>query len=105
LIDWDFDKVHEMASNHDKLRQMIGHGKMDFDAAYALQTIKDNVSLLTPQILDEIKQIIVQASHDLVEYAENPLILKKTMGKYRYILRSESESEILRMADFVQRKP
>jgi hypothetical protein len=55
-----------MANNHDKLRQMLGHGKMDFDAAYALQTIKDNVSLLTPQILDEINQIVVQAGHDLI---------------------------------------
>jgi hypothetical protein len=63
---WDYDKVHEMANNHDKLRQMLGHGKMDFDAAYALQTIKDNVSLLTPQILDEINQIVVQAGHDLI---------------------------------------
>ena len=63
---WDFDKVHEMANNHNKLRQMLGHGKMDFDAAYALQTIKDNVSLFTPQILDEINQIIVQAGHDLM---------------------------------------
>jgi hypothetical protein len=63
---WDYDKVHEMANNHNKLRQMIGHAKMDFDAVYALQTIKDNVSLLTPQILDEINQIIVQAGHDLM---------------------------------------
>ena len=63
---WDFDKVHEIANNHNKLRQMLGHGKMDFDAAYALQTIKDNVSLLTPQILDEINQIVVQTGHDLM---------------------------------------
>jgi len=38
----------------------------EFFHAYALQTIKDNVSLLTPQILDEINQIIVQAGHDLM---------------------------------------
>jgi hypothetical protein len=41
----------------------------------------------------------------LVEHAENPFIFQKAMGKYRYILRSASESEILRMADFVLRKP
>ena len=43
--------------------------------------------------------------HCLVEYAENPLIFQKAMGKYRYILRSTSESEILHMADFVLQKP
>ena len=39
----------------------------------------------------------------LVEYAENPLIFQKAMGKYRYILRSASESEIHEMADFILR--
>ncbi|MFO7556263.1 MAG: hypothetical protein R6W88_13755 [Desulfobacterales bacterium] len=43
--------------------------------------------------------------HCLVEYAVNPPIFQRAMGKYRYILRSVSESEILRMADFVLRKP
>jgi IS5 family transposase len=43
---------------------MLGHGKMDFDSTYALQTIRDNVALLTPAILDEINQIVVQAGHD-----------------------------------------
>lgn len=43
--------------------------------------------------------------HCLVEFAENPPIFQRAMGKYRYILRSASESDILRMADFVLRKP
>ncbi len=33
---WDFDKVHEMANNHTKLRQMLGPSKIDFDSFYAL---------------------------------------------------------------------
>jgi hypothetical protein len=49
--------------------------------------------------------ILAAFGHGLVEYAENPLIFQKAMGKYRYILRSASESEILLMADFVLRKP
>ena len=63
---WDFDKVHDMANNHDKIRRMLGHGEKDFDSRYPLQTIRDNVSLLTPEILDEINQIVVQAGHSLV---------------------------------------
>jgi hypothetical protein len=49
--------------------------------------------------------ILATFGHCLVEYAENPFIFQKAMGKYRYILRSESESEILRMADFVLQTP
>ncbi|MDY6823663.1 MAG: ISNCY family transposase, partial [Thermodesulfobacteriota bacterium] len=63
---WDFDKVHEMANNHYKIRQMLGHGEMDFESNYALQTIRDNVALLTPRMLDKINQIVVKAGHDLI---------------------------------------
>ena len=49
--------------------------------------------------------ILAEFGHCLTEYAENPLIFQQAMGKYRYILRSKSESEILRIADFVLRKP
>jgi hypothetical protein len=44
-------------------------------------------------------------SNCLVEYSENPPIFQKAMGKHRYILRSPSESEILRMSDFILAKP
>ena len=47
--------------------------------------------------------ILDRYGHCLVEYAENPLVFQKAMGKYRYLLRSASESEILHMADFVLR--
>jgi len=63
---WDFDKVHEMANNHNKLRQMLGHSKTDFDSNYALQTIRDNLSLLTPEILDEVDQVVVKAGHSII---------------------------------------
>ena len=49
--------------------------------------------------------ILATFGHCLVEYAENPFIFQQAMGKYRYILRSASESEILHMANFVLQKP
>jgi IS5 family transposase len=63
---WDYDKVQEMANNHHKLRQMLGHSKIDFDSNYALQTIRDNIALLTPPILDEINQVVVKAGHSII---------------------------------------
>jgi len=68
---WDYDKVQEMANNHDKLRQMLGHGKKDSGSSYALQTIKDNICLLTPSILDEINQIVVKAAHSMITTEKN----------------------------------
>ena len=69
---WDYDKVLEMANNHSKLREMLGHSKTDFDNQYALQTIRDNIVLLTPAILDEISQIVVEAGHSIISPNQDP---------------------------------
>ena len=54
----NFDKLHELANQHKILRMMLGHDVLD-DKRYSLQTIKDNVNLLTPELLDEINTIAV----------------------------------------------
>jgi IS5 family transposase len=63
---WDYDKLHDIANNHDKLRKMLGHSEMDKDYQYALQTLKDNVSLLTPEVLDRINQIVVKYGQQIL---------------------------------------
>ena len=63
---WDYDKLQEIANNHLTLRQMLGHGFFDTKTKYALQTLKDNVSLLTPEVLDKINKVVVKAGHNLV---------------------------------------
>jgi len=63
---WDYDKLMEIANNHKTLRQMLGHGIMDQDFNYALQTLKDNVSLFTQEVLDEINQIVLKYGYKLV---------------------------------------
>jgi IS5 family transposase len=67
---WDYDKVKEMADNHFTLRLMLGHSGWEDEYRYPIQTIKDNVSLFTPEILDKINQIAVKAGHNLVKKNE-----------------------------------
>jgi len=62
----DFDKLHELANNHRNLRLMLGHSKFNWDYYYALQTIRDNVSLFTPESLDKLNQIFVKYGHKIV---------------------------------------
>jgi hypothetical protein len=62
---WDYDKLREIANNHRTLRLMLGHGILD-NHDYALQTLKDNVSLLTPEVLDQINQVVVKAGHQFL---------------------------------------
>ena len=64
-LNWDYDRLHEMVNQHRTIRQMLGHGIDDDGELYNLQTLKDNVSLLSPDILDRINQIVVKAGHEI----------------------------------------
>ena len=70
---WDYDKLKEIADHHDTLRMMLGHGDDEKEYRYPLQTIKDNVSLFTPPILEKISQVVVKAGHDLVKDKEEKI--------------------------------
>jgi len=69
--DMDYDKLHELANNHKNLRLMLGHSGINGDYHYALQTIKDNVTLFTPKILDKLNQIFVKYGHKIVGKKED----------------------------------
>lgn len=64
---WDFDKLHNIANNHKTLREFLGHTIFEFDQHYALQTLKDNIALITPEVLDKINQLVVKAGHKLFD--------------------------------------
>jgi len=59
-INCDYDRLLELANYHSLLRELLGHSLFN-EEIYALQTLKDNVVLLTPQILEEINQVILKA--------------------------------------------
>jgi IS5 family transposase len=61
----DYDRIHELANQHLTIRQMLGHSGWDDETRYNLQTLKDNLRLFTPEILDRINQEVVRAGHRL----------------------------------------
>jgi hypothetical protein len=66
-LNTDNDRIHELANHHDTIRQMLGHGGWEDKTTYKRQTIKDNLCLFTPEIIDEINQLVVKAGHVLVK--------------------------------------
>jgi transposase, IS5 family len=62
----DYDRLHELVNQHNTLRQMLGHSASDM-TMYHCQTLKDNLRLFTPELLDKINQIIVDSGHNLVK--------------------------------------
>ena len=69
---WDYDKLMEIANNHKILRQILGHGsrmngfEIDDGIHYHLSTLKDNLPLLTTEILDQINQIVVNSGLEIL---------------------------------------
>ena len=64
---WDYDKLKEIADNHATLREMLGHVQWFDVEKYPLQTLKDNISLFTPEILDRINTIVVDYGHSILK--------------------------------------
>ena len=57
----DFDRVHELVNQHRTVREFLGHGAFSQGDTYELQTIIDNVYLLTPELLSEIGRLVVES--------------------------------------------
>ncbi|BBA35641.1 uncharacterized protein sS8_3704 [Methylocaldum marinum] len=66
-LDADYDRIQELANQHKTIRQMLGHSDWLDEQEYELQTIRDNVSLFTPELLDRINQEVVNAGHSLLK--------------------------------------
>ena len=65
----DFDRLRNLADEHRSLRQMLGHSDYVEDMAYRLQTIIDNVSLLSEDMLREINAVVVRCGHERLNHA------------------------------------
>uniref|UniRef100_B3EJL4 Transposase InsH N-terminal domain-containing protein n=1 Tax=Chlorobium phaeobacteroides (strain BS1) TaxID=331678 RepID=B3EJL4_CHLPB len=68
----DYDRLQELVNQHKNIRQMIGLDGWYDKTTYELQTIKDNVQLITPELLDRINQEVVRAGHALVKKKIKP---------------------------------
>ncbi len=71
-LNCDYDHLLELVNNHRVIRKMLCHADDDL-TPYKLQTLKDNVALLTPEILDKINQITVEAGHRVFGETDKPL--------------------------------
>jgi len=74
ICNWNYDTLKDSADNHRTLRYMLGLGRYDTETTFPLQTLRDNVSLLTPDVLDSINEKVVATGHEIMK--------KKTNGQY-----------------------
>ncbi len=59
----DYDRLHELVNQHLTLRQFLGHPKAWDEYQYEMQNVVDNVSLMSPELLAHVNQLIVESGH------------------------------------------
>ncbi len=60
----DWDRLQELANEHQTLREMLGHGWLE-RARYERQNLIDNVSLMMPELLAEVNALLVASGHEV----------------------------------------
>ena len=76
-LDIDYDRLEHVANYDTLVRGILGVYKFGFDGKrYPIQTIKDNVSLFTEEMLIEINELIVTAGHKLIKKKDEELEVK-----------------------------
>ncbi|UOA09008.1 hypothetical protein [Methylobacter sp. S3L5C] len=73
-LNTDYDRILELANQHNTLREMLGLGCFDADKRYRLQTLKDNLKLFTPAIMARISTEVIQAGYQLLDLDIHALI-------------------------------
>ena len=73
-LNCDYDRLQSFVNYHTLIRQMLGHADRFDEYSYNLQTIKDNVKLLTPELLNEVNLAIVECGHALLKKKETEVL-------------------------------
>ena len=63
----DFDRLHDLTNHHQTIRAFLGHGDFDDQTRYEYQTVVDNVSLLTPELLSAVGRLVVESGHKVAK--------------------------------------
>src|SRR5664280_1198118 len=70
----DYDRILELANQHNTLREMLGLSGFNSDKRYRLQTLKDNIKLFTPAIMERIGAEVIRAGYKLLDLDSHALI-------------------------------
>ncbi len=70
----DYDRIQELANQYRTHRAMLGHGLFTTNKDYCLQTLKDNLQLFTPHIMERINVEVIRAGYQLLDVDIHSLI-------------------------------
>lgn len=75
-LDVNYDRLHYVANFDSLTRQLLGQPAFDMTHEYALSTIKDNIPLLSEELLEKINDIVVRHGRSMIKKKEEKLEIK-----------------------------
>ncbi len=63
--DCDFDRLQSLADNHALIRAMLGHDDVFDCGGYEMQTLVDNISLLTSRMPARVGKLLTESGHEV----------------------------------------
>lgn len=75
-LDVNYDRLHYIANSDSLVRQLLGQPAFDMEKEFALSTVKENVPLLSEELLEQINAVVSQYGHDCIKKKDAALEIK-----------------------------
>lgn len=75
-LDVNYDRLHYIANCDSLVRQLLGQPAFDMEFEFALSTIKDNVPLLSEELLEQINAVVAKHGHACIKKKDAALEIK-----------------------------
>lgn len=75
-LDINYDRLHHVANYDSLVRQLLGQPAFDMELEFKLSTLKDNVALLSEELLEQINAVIVGHGGGCIKKKDAGLALK-----------------------------
>ncbi len=75
-LDLNYDRLHHVANYDSLVRQLLGQPAFDTTLQFKLSTLKENVALLSEELLEEINLVIARYSGECIKKKDAELSIK-----------------------------
>jgi len=66
-LDANYDRLHYVANTDSLTRQLLGQPAFDMTLKFNISTIKDNIPLMTEELLEQVNNIVVKHGHKVIK--------------------------------------
>ncbi len=68
-LGYDLDHLHELVN--ETVRKFLDHGDIRDNTRYSYRTVLENVSHLTPEVLEKVSQLVAESGHAMVRKSKS----------------------------------